>query len=281
MPTRTVFTLRRHDEQVQTPRLVASDVDGTLYAPGYTVTQRTRDTVARVVASGVPFVLVTGRPPVWVTPVVEAIGFAGMVACANGAVIYDAASQRVLHADTLDPIQLHDVAHALYEAMPGCAVAVERLTTTKGQAFFAEPGYVHAWTDGESARTPRAEVLGHPAVKLLVRHEHMTSAQMSESASAVLGDAVTITYSSGDGLLEIAVSGVTKATGLATIADGFGLDAQGIIAFGDMPNDIPMLTWVEHGVAMANAHPDVLHIADEVTAANTEDGVARILERWF
>jgi len=57
--------------------------------------------------------------------------------------------------------------------------------------------------------------------------------------------------------------------------------ARRVVAFGDMPNDVAMLRWSGHGVAMANAHDDVLAAADEVTAPNSEDGVAQVLERWF
>jgi hydroxymethylpyrimidine pyrophosphatase-like HAD family hydrolase len=53
------------------------------------------------------------------------------------------------------------------------------------------------------------------------------------------------------------------------------------VAFGDMPNDLPMLAWAGHGVAVANAHPEVLAIAAEVTGRNDDDGVAQVLERWF
>jgi hydroxymethylpyrimidine pyrophosphatase-like HAD family hydrolase len=48
-----------------------------------------------------------------------------------------------------------------------------------------------------------------------------------------------------------------------------------------MPNDLEMLRWAGHGVAMANAHPALFAVADEVTAPNSEDGVAQVLERWF
>jgi hypothetical protein len=46
-----------------------------------------------------------------------------------------------------------------------------------------------------------------------------------------------------------------------------------------MPNDVPLLRFAGLGVAVANAHPDVLAAADEVTASNDEDGVALVLER--
>ena len=52
-----------------------------------------------------------------------------------------------------------------------------------------------------------------------------------------------------------------------------------MVAFGDMPNDLDMLAWAGHGVAVANAHPDVLAVADEITASNDDDGVAQVLER--
>jgi hydroxymethylpyrimidine pyrophosphatase-like HAD family hydrolase len=57
--------------------------------------------------------------------------------------------------------------------------------------------------------------------------------------------------------------------------------ASDVIAFGDMPNDLEMLQWVGHGVAMGNAHPALKDVADEVTATNAEDGLALVLERWF
>jgi hydroxymethylpyrimidine pyrophosphatase-like HAD family hydrolase len=75
--------------------------------------------------------------------------------------------------------------------------------------------------------------------------------------------------------------GISKATGVDEIARPLGITDDEVVAFGDMPNDVPMLLRAGHGVAMGNAHPEVLAAADEVTAPNTEDGVARVLERWW
>jgi hydroxymethylpyrimidine pyrophosphatase-like HAD family hydrolase len=90
-----------------------------------------------------------------------------------------------------------------------------------------------------------------------------------------------ITYSTNNGLVEIVPLGISKATGVEELARPLGITADGVVAFGDMPNDVPMLQWSGLGVAMGNAHPDAVAAADEVTAANTEDGVARVLERWW
>ena len=125
-------------------------------------------------------------------------------------------------------------------------------------------------------------MLGRPATKLLLRHRGMTSQQMAEVTRNVLVDTdLEITYSSNSGLIEISAAGVTKASGLAWVCEKLDVPADKVVAFGDMPNDVPMLAWAGHGVAMANAHDDLLAVADEVTAPNSEDGVAQVLERWF
>ena len=95
------------------------------------------------------------------------------------------------------------------------------------------------------------------------------------------GDRATLTHSSSDGLLEVSAAGISKATGLAALAAQHGVGAGQVVAFGDMPNDLPMLAWAGHAVAVANAHAEVLAAADEVTGRNDEDGVAQVLERWF
>ena len=78
--------------------------------------------------------------------------------------------------------------------------------------------------------------------------------------------------------LEISAPGITKASGLALVCAELGIEPADVAAFGDMPNDLPMLGWAGRGVAVANAHPDVLAAADAVTASNVDDGVAAHLE---
>ncbi len=274
---------------MQRPRLVASDVDGTLLDHTDRISERTRAAVHRVLAAGVPFVLVTGRPPRWIPPIVEQLGHAGYAVCANGAVLYDAATDCVSYSSTLDPLQLRDAANVVATALPGAKLAVELPTGTAMRngldEFLAEPGYTHPWPDGESASAPRDVLLGRPAIKLLVRQPDASSdvmaAAVMEIVSAQLGDQVNVTFSTGHGLIEISAPGVTKGSGLARLAGELGIAPAEVLALGDMPNDLPMLHWAGHGVAMANAHPAVLESADEITAANSQDGLALVLERWF
>lgn len=269
---------------METPRLVASDVDGTLLGVDERVSERTAAAVGRVLATETPFVLVTGRPPRWVPHVAAEAGADGYAVCANGAVLYDIGKDEVLWQRGLDPVLLGDIAAALDAAVPGVAYATERVGASANdpdvRAFVAEQEYTNVWPES-AGRLTRAEMFGHPAVKVLARHKDMNSGELAEAARAVLGDDVVVTYSSNAGLIEIAAAGVTKATGLLDVADRFGVAAADVVAFGDMPNDVPMLEWAGHGVAMGNAHPEALEVADEVTASHAEDGVAVILERWF
>jgi hydroxymethylpyrimidine pyrophosphatase-like HAD family hydrolase len=279
---------------VDKPNLVASDVDGTLLDPLEQVTPRTAAVIAEVVASGTPFVLVTGRPPRWVRPVARIAGLTGFAVCANGAAVYDLAEDRVVSAHDLDPMALHDVTHALRALLPDIHVAAERTPwgPDSPAPFATEPGFRNPWghptgidaatMDAENNEVPTAEVLGHPATKLLVRHRELSSGELAEAAASVLnGAGLEVTFSTNKGLIELSAAGVTKATGLAEVCERLDVAAGRVVAFGDMPNDLEMLRWSGHGVAMANAHADVLAAADEVTAPNSEDGVAQVLERWF
>jgi hydroxymethylpyrimidine pyrophosphatase-like HAD family hydrolase len=125
---------------------------------------------------------------------------------------------------------------------------------------------------------PVERLVAGRVVKLLGRHPTLAPDEFVAAAREAIGDLATLTYSSGDGLLEISGVGVTKASGLARLAQERGVVPHDVVAFGDMPNDVPMLTWAGRGVAVANAHPDVIDVADEVTSSNNDDGVAVWLE---
>lgn len=267
------------------PKMVATDVDGTLIDHDERVTARTKAAVAALITDGVPFVLATGRPPRWIDPVVDGLGYAPLCVCGNGAVIYDSAADRVLASRTLDVDTLSWIADLAERALPGCGLAAERVGASAHDAvtpqFVSSPEYEHAWLNPDDTEVSRMEVIDAPAIKMLVRLRGTRSGDMRAVLAPLIGDRADITYSTDHGLIELSAPGVTKASGLAIVAQRLGVEHSAIIAFGDMPNDVPMLTMVGHGVAMANAHPEALAAADEVTGANSEDGVAQVLERWW
>jgi Cof subfamily protein (haloacid dehalogenase superfamily) len=264
------------------PRLVATDLDGTLVRGDGTISGRTRAAIDRIERAGVPFVMVTGRPPRWMAPVADATGHRGLAVCANGALVYDLHTERVLRSSLIDADAAVEVIEALRRDVPGIVFAVEKgpVDGVPG-GFSREDVYVPRWDIAEVAVEPVDTMISGGAVKLLARHEQMSSDELLAAARASVGALVETTHSSTDGLLEISAAGISKASGLASLADEWGVDAAQVVAFGDMPNDLPMLTWAGHAVAVANAHPEVIEAADEVTASNDDDGVAQVLQRWF
>ncbi len=268
-----------------TPDLIASDVDGTLLDDDEKITARTREAVHAAVDAGTQFVLATGRPPRWVHPVVDALGFAPMAVCANGAVIYDPSTDRIVSACTLSADALRELAEIAIRVIPGAGLAVERVGVSAHDAatpqFVSSPGYEHAWLNPDNTEVSIEDLLSAPAVKLLIRKAGARSSDMAAELAKHVGLEGDITYSTNNGLIEVVPIGVSKATGVQQLARPHGISAENVVAFGDMPNDVPMLEWAGLGVAMGNAHPDAVTAADEVTFANTEDGVARVLERWW
>ena len=259
------------------PRLVASDLDGTLLRSDGTVSDRTVSALAAAEAAGLQVVFVTGRPTRWMAEIARRTRHTGLAICANGAVVYDLHTEQVVQDFRIDGATALQLVEALRAQVPGVAFAVE-----KGlDGFGREAAYVPRWDNGEVLVAPVEELVEPGVVKLLARVEGTASDELLARAREVLGGLAECTHSSGDGLVEISAAGVSKASGLAVLAQQWGVDAADVIAFGDMPNDLPMLRWAGRSVGMGNAHPDVLTAADEVTTTNDEDGVAQVLERWF
>ncbi len=259
------------------PRLVATDLDGTIVRSDGTVAPRTREVIARIESAGVPFVMVTGRPPRWMHPVVEETGHRGLAVCANGALLYDLHTEQVVESFLLEQQAALDVVTALREALPDIAFAVE----SPDLRFAHDSGYRPTYPVPDHTPRPVEELCEGGVVKLLARHPELGSDDLLAAARTAVGERATLTHSSSDGLLEVSAVGVSKASGLSALAEERGVPAEDVVAFGDMPNDLPMLAWAGLGVAVANAHPEVLELADEVTASVDDDGVARVLERWF
>ncbi|SCL58912.1 HAD family hydrolase [Micromonospora peucetia] len=263
------------------PRLIATDIDGTLLRDDRTLSPHTAEVLARLSARGTPVVLVTGRPVRWLKMVYEELAEPLPAICANGAVVYDPVADEVLRADPLAPQLLAEVARRLRAEVPEVSFAVEIVDSRQMRH---ETHYPLRWdADHDAIRaveTPE-ELLAAPAVKLLARSAEHDPDAFVALVAAVLEGLAEATHSSYSGLVEISAAGVTKAAGLAWYCARLGIDSRDVLAFGDMPNDVPMLTWAGRGVAVANAHHAVLAIADEVTAANSADGVATYLEKIF
>ena len=270
------------------PRLIISDIDGTFITSAGRVTDRLRAVIVRAVESGAHFGLATGRPHRWLIPVLEQLPLAPVCVCANGAVVYDPATDRVLHAFELAPSAMAEVVAVAERVLAGVphGYGVERVGSSaldpEEECFIITPEYNRDAWDSQFGVTDTQTLISQPAAKLLVRCSSMTSAQMFELiAPEVDPELAHVTYSMDEGLIEVSCPGVNKAAGARYLAERYGVTAADAVAFGDMPNDLELLRWAGVGVAMGNAVPMLHDAADHVTATNNEYGVARVLERWF
>jgi Cof subfamily protein (haloacid dehalogenase superfamily) len=264
------------DEPEARPRLVATDLDGTLLRSDETASPRTIEAIARVLDAGIPVVICTARPARWMRPLAPIVGSRGTAICANGGVIWDIGGEHVMREFPIACEIAREVVARLRPVLPRAAWAVERST-----AFAHEPAYRSRWPVPEDTVVDAVEaLLAVPPVKLMLRASGVTADELVAIAHDTVGELVEVTHSStADTLLEMSAGGVSKGSTLAVLCDSLGITPGEVLAFGDMPNDLPMLRWAGRSVAVANAHSDVLALAGEVTASCDDDGVARVLER--
>lgn len=269
--------------------LIALDLDGTLLNGRGEVSSRAVAAVAAVCAVGHRVVIATGRPPQMAMPVTrELVGHVSHIVGGNGSII-----STFPHATDQEPQMIHligfrydDAAHVVATMradQPGFGFA---MATDAG--FAHEPGF----QDLMPASVPSEPVddvldLGGTIVfKLFAYHRSHSVHDLMASLPALLsarppGGGWTVPLSvnhMGADAIEIGPATSDKAAGLQWLCDELHVDPADVVAIGDESNDLTMLEWAGRGVAMGNADHRVKAVANEVIAANTDEGVARFLE---
>ncbi|WP_442808887.1 Cof-type HAD-IIB family hydrolase [Streptomyces sp. NBC_01218] len=263
------------------PRLIATDLDGTLLRDDKTLSARTIAALGAAERAGVHVLFVTGRPPRWMDAVVSHLPAHATAICANGAAVVDlSAGSRLIKVHPLGRAEALAVVHRVRSAAPGTTFAVEFTT-----GVHYEPLYPPLFQDPRATVAAAERLLdeevpgtGAPVLKLLAHHTQIAPDAFLTLAREAVGDLVSFTRSSPSALLEAGGAGVSKARTLAEYCAERGVLAEEVVAFGDMPNDVEMLHWAGTSYAMANAHPAALSAASRRTLTNEEDGVAVVLE---
>lgn len=265
-------------------RLIATDLDGTLIGADGQVSARTRAALDAARDAGIRTVPVTARQPIGLRPIAAQAGFDDWALCGNGAYGVHLTTGEHLFAEEIPAEVQQELAEALLAAIPGLAFASVR---DAGEGFVAQEGYAalaqlsdHKRDPATMGGVPLADVLGAPSLKLVIRHPSVPIPEIFEALQALglTGFEATL---SGAPFVEVMAQGVTKATGIAQVCARLGIDRHEVLAFGDALNDLEMLEWAGHGVAVANAIDVVRDAADEVTASNNDDGVAIVIERML
>jgi hypothetical protein len=259
------------------PKLIATDLDGTIVNHDGRISDRTVNTFKRARDLGVVIFFVTGRPPRWMPEIREAFGF-GNAICGNGAMLYDLMGDKVLEEWLIEVPEQLETVKRLRLAIPEVSFAVE-----SHSYFHREKAYIPRWDvglDNIGVHTIE-EVLKSPALKMLARcsQQNLSSDEMLDIALKELDGLVTVTHSNPhDSLLEISALGVSKGATLARMAQRLGITADECVTFGDNPNDFSMLEWAGRSYAVSSGHQDGVKHAKSIAGACEDDGVAIAIE---
>ena len=260
------------------PKLIATDLDGTIVAHYGFISDRTKIAFAAAHAAGIHIYFITGRPIRWMKEIKENFNF-GLGVCGNGALLYDFINEKVLEEWSFSIEAQLETVKRLRQVIPPVSFATEI-----GEDFLREKKYVPRWDIGEDnvGVDLIEEVITAPALKMLARCSdgEFSSDEMLALASKALEGIATVTHSnSTDSLLEISAVGVSKGATLSRVAGRLGLTADDCVTFGDNPNDFSMLSWASRSWAMEDGHPDLMKYAKYQTDAHQEDGVAKVIEQ--
>ena len=268
------------------PRLVALDIDGTLLkwveGAGQTYEEiplAVHDAVRRAHDAGAHIVLASGRSPHGMTDLADLLALTGddrdplWVVASNGAVVFRYPPLEVVHEETFDA---RPAVEAILREHPTALVAVEE----RGVGYRVNRPFPVGELSGEMVITEVADLVAQHVSRVIIRDPESTAEDFLLLA-ARLGLHGTDYVVGWTAWLDLAPVGVSKASGLAHVAEQLGVDAADVLAIGDGRNDIEMLQWAGRGVAMGQAVEEVIAAADDVTGTVYDDGAATEISRWF
>jgi len=267
-------------------RLIAFDLDQTLFGPDLLPSPRVRQAIARVQAqnerssAGVLVTLVTGREAQFTTRYARLFDLAAPIVCLQGALVLDHRVERVLH-DVRLPAEL----------LPKIVAASEyyrwNLHWEMSDRLYLPAQSNHPPELFELLRVTQWSRLEDMLRDLPdVPHKFLVTLNDPQDRARVLGEmcaefeGLLHIVPSHDYLIEGVPAGVDKGSGLSWLAAYLGIPQAEVMAVGDNDNDIPMLCWAGLGVAMGHASAGAKAAADWIAPSLAEDGAAAALERF-
>ena len=264
------------------PKLVATDLDGTIVRSDNTVSDRTHRVLRRLADAGVTVVGITGRGPRLLELSQRDVPAADYLVLAQGGFIY--------RCGTGEPALLHETVMPGHQAAKVVDLIEDHLEHDLTVIAETDPGneaplvghVIPDWPwpvpilGGE-----REQIFGGPVIKTFLRSPIIPSLELLDLSRSVVPMELATLTEAGIGFVEVCPPGTDKGTGLSMVAGRLGVSRDDVVVFGDALNDLPMFEWAGHAVAVTGAHPDLKAAADEVTDGDDEDGVAAYLERLF
>jgi Cof subfamily protein (haloacid dehalogenase superfamily) len=252
-------------------------LDGTFLNADSAVSPLNQAALRRAVAAGVTVVFATGRPARWLEVLEPLHPLQPLAITSNGAVIFNLQTGQIEQVQTLPFDDSLSLAADLIDLVPDAAFAIEYTDGWGRQNHYPLRGdYVEADRISDSI----AELLqASTPIKLILLSPSLPTDQLAELVAPRLEGRLDMTFSFVDstGLLELAAPGVSKASALRQLMAQRGIAPSEVVAFGDMPNDLPMLDLAGFPFAMANAHPQLLAQGYPTAGHHDDSGVGRTM----
>ena len=263
------------------PHIIALDVDGTIVDYDDMMTDRVRSTIQAAAAAGHHVVIATGRSVGGALEVADRLGQRdGYLIASNGSVIVRITPEaergwEVHHVETFDP---GPMLTRMREHLPMAL-------------YMVEDAELMRWASGEFPVGELAsneqlelvsfdELMDKEATRIVMRELNGSNEEFLEAVERMGLHGVT--YSVGwSNWLDIAPDGVSKASGVEYVCEQLGVARSETVCAGDGMNDMEMMQWVAHGIAMGQAKDELKAQADVVTGTVEEDGLATALEDYF
>jgi hypothetical protein len=259
-------------------RLVAMDLDGTLLTSDKRISPVSQAILQRARATGVHVVLASARPPRSVMGFYTQLGLDTPMINYNGALVYDPPSQRVVAHRPIPAGVACEIVHDARSRHADVVVSAEildRWLTDRVDERFQTETARHCKPD---VLAPMAEWLNQPVTKLLLLGEQAMLTSLRKHIVRAYEHQVTVVQTEGF-LLQIMHATTSKAQALREVAAELGVRREETLAVGDNANDVGMLQWAGVSVAVANACPDALAVANFITDHHDDDGAAMAVQR--
>lgn len=254
---------------------IFSDIDGTLLNDQHKITPRTKRAIQRVIAQSIPFIPVSARPPLAITPYTAQLQTHNAIICYSGALILD---------ENLNPLYSVTLENKDFVTLENLLTPFSHLSINyySGKDWFSND-LNNQWTINESNITGLQAV--EKPEKMVNVHKVLVigEADEIEKLAKILKNQLPqlAIHRSKKEYLEIMNKQATKSNAIRFMEKLLNVSSSHIMAFGDNFNDVDMLQYAGLSVAMGNAPDEIKAIAHRVTASNNEDGIALILEEFF
>jgi Cof subfamily protein (haloacid dehalogenase superfamily) len=255
--------------------VVASDLDGTLFGPDHRLAQRTIDVLRRARTAGLTVIAATGRAPISAMERLAEHDVIDALICSNGSIVHDVTTNTTVHRFPIDTHHMATLFTSLDAALPGLSFCWEMMSSSEWDVDFDDIAQQH--DDLRSFGVGERPDSSVQITKVMARHPDHHQEELADRLLPHLPAPLTIGCS-GVQFVEITGVGVDKSHALSHVISGLGFNASDVVAFGDNHNDVQMLAWAGHGVAVENAADTAKAAADEIIGHHGDHSVAAFIE---